>query len=375
MILIAYMVGLSIGVHLLNLVTVPALALIYYFKKREKLSTRGIITTLLAGGIIVIVILEGVIPGLPSFAGKMEIFFVNSLGLPFNSGIIFFVILFLGGLVYGIRYSIQNNNATLNTILMSFAFIIIGYSSYSIVLIRSNYNPPIDENNPEDVLSYVSYLKREQYGSRPLLHGQYFTADIIDQEKGAAVYTKGEDSYEITDYKLEYVYDPDHTTILPRAYSTQPSHVQKYRDILGLKNGEKPSFGDNLYYMFSHQLNTMYFRYFMWNFAGRASDIQGADWLSINDAFKEVPPMLEENKGRNIFYMIPLILGLVGLVFQYYKDPRNFAFVGMLFFLTGAAVVLYLNSPPTEPRERDYIYAGFLLRLCLLDRSGFHWYF
>lgn len=358
MILIAYMVGLSIGVHLLNLVTVPALGLIYYFKKREKLSTRGIITTLLASGAIVIIILEGVIPGLPSFAGKMEIFFVNNLGLPFNSGIIFFVILFLGGLVYGIRYSIQNNKATLNTMLMSFAFIIIGYSSYSIVLIRSNYNPPIDENNPEDVLSYVSYLKREQYGSRPLLHGQYFTADIVDQEKGAPVYTKGENKYEITDYKLEYVYDPDHTTILPRAYSTQPAHVQKYRDILGLKNGEKPSFGDNLYYMFSHQLGTMYFRYFMWNFAGRASDIQGADWVGLNDAFKEVPPMLEENKGRNIFYMIPLLLGLVGLVFQYYKDPRNFAFVGMLFFLTGAAVVLYLNSPPTEPRERDYIYAG-----------------
>ncbi|MDW3211660.1 MAG: DUF2723 domain-containing protein [Reichenbachiella sp.] len=358
MILIAYMVGLSIGVHLLNLVTVPALGLIYYFKKREKLSTKGIITTLLASGAIVLIIMEGVIPGLPSFAGKMEIFFVNNLGLPFNSGIIFFIALFLGGLVYGIYYSIKSSNATLNTILVSFAFIIIGYSSYSIVLIRSNYNPPIDENNPEDVLSYVSYLKREQYGSRPLLHGQVFTADIVDQKKGAAVYTKGEDKYEITDHKLEYIYDPEHTTILPRAYSNQPGHVQRYREILGLKNGEKPSFGDNLAYMFKHQLGTMYFRYFMWNFAGRASDIQGADWVGLNDAFEKVPPMLEENKGRNIFFMIPLILGIIGLTFQYYKDPRNFAFVGLLFFLTGAAIVLYLNSPPTEPRERDYIYAG-----------------
>lgn len=358
MILIAYMVGLSIGVHLLNLVTVPALGLIYYFKKREKLSTKGIITTLLASGAIVLIIMEGVIPGLPSFAGKMEIFFVNNLGLPFNSGIIFFVALFLGGLVYGIYYSIKSSNATLNTILVSFAFIIIGYSSYSIVLIRSNYNPPIDENNPEDVLSYVSYLKREQYGSRPLLHGQVFTADIVDQKKGAPVYTKGEEKYEITDHKLEYIYDPEHTTILPRAYSNQPGHVQRYREILGLKNGEKPSFGDNLAYMFKHQLGTMYFRYFMWNFAGRASDIQGADWVGLNDAFEKVPPMLEENKGRNIFFMIPLILGIIGLTFQYYKDPRNFAFVGLLFFLTGAAIVLYLNSPPTEPRERDYIYAG-----------------
>lgn len=358
MILIAYMVGLSIGVHLLNLVTLPALGLIYYFKKREKLSARGIITTLIASGVIVLIIMEGVIPGLPSFAGKMEIFFVNNLGLPFGSGIVFFAALFIGGLVYGIYYSIKSSNATLNTILVSFAFIVIGYSSYSIVLIRSNYNPPIDENNPEDVLSFVSYLKREQYGSRPLLHGQLFTADIVDQKKGAPVYSKGEEKYEITDHKLEYIYDPEHTTILPRAYSNQPGHVQRYREILGLKNGEKPSFGDNLAYMFKHQLGTMYFRYFMWNFAGRASDIQGADWVGLNDAFEKVPPMLEENKGRNIFFMIPLILGIIGLTFQYYKDPRNFAFVGLLFFLTGAAIVLYLNSPPTEPRERDYIYAG-----------------
>ena len=358
MILIAYMVGLSIGVHLLNLVTVPALALIYYFKKKEKVTSRGLILTMIAAGAIIIIIMEGVIPGLPSLAGKIEIFFVNSIGLPFGSGIIFFALVFLGSLVYGIIYSVKSDNATLNTILVSFAFIIIGYSSYSIVLIRSTYNPPIDENNPEDVLSYVSYLKREQYGSRPLMTGQYFTADIIDQKQGDPVYTKGEEKYEITDHKLEYIYDPAHTTIFPRAYSSQPGHVKRYREILDLKNGEKPSFGDNLEYMFKHQLGRMYFRYFMWNFAGRASDIQGADWVGLNDAFKVLPTALEENKGRNIFFMIPLLLGIIGLVFQYYKDPKNFAFVGMLFFLTGAAIVLYLNSPPTEPRERDYIYAG-----------------
>jgi len=358
MILIAYMVGLSIGVHLLNLVTVPALALIYYYKKRQKLSVRGIIVTLAAAGAIVLIIMEGVIPGLPSIAGKLEIFFVNNLGLPFGSGVIFFAITFFGALIYGIVYSIQKQKATLNTVLVSFAFIIIGYSSYSIVLIRSNYNPPIDENNPEDIISYVSYLKREQYGSRPLLSGQYYTAELQGQEKGAAVYKKGEEKYEIADYKLEYVYDKKHTTIFPRLYSSQPRHVSKYREILGLKAGEKPSFGDNIYFMFKRQLGTMYFRYFMWNFSGRASDIQGAGWLGISDAFKKVPSTLAENKGRNIYFMIPLLLGIIGLTFQYYKDPRNFAFVGMLFFLTGAAVVLYLNSPPVEPRERDYIYAG-----------------
>lgn len=442
MILIAYMVGLSIGVHLLNLVTVPALGLIYYFKKRETITTRGVITTLIASGAIILIIMEGIIPGLPSLAGKFEINFVNTLGLPFGSGITLFVTLFLGYIVYSLYatsssrrpsdlfflvsvgmalffllniiiggnpvymlllavlitvgvflFSQKDINKTviislfgvlpgiaiwylffegtkrekfienlsvsgMNTILVSFAFIIIGYSSYSIVLIRSIHNPPIDENNPEDVLSYVSYLKREQYGSRPLLFGQYFTAELVDQKKGEAVYTKGKDKYEITDYKLDYIYDSDHTTILPRAYSNQPAHVNRYREIIGLKNGEKPSFIDNLVYMFRHQLGTMYFRYFMWNFAGRESDIQGAGWVGIGDAFEEVPTEIAENKGRNIFFMIPLILGIVGLVFQYYTDLKNFSFVAMLFFLTGAAIVLYLNSPPIEPRERDYIYAG-----------------
>ncbi|RJE70604.1 DUF2723 domain-containing protein [Reichenbachiella sp. MSK19-1] len=357
-ILIAYMVGLSIGVHLLNLVTLPALGLIYYFKKREKVTRNGIIATLAISGAIVMIIMSGVIPGLPSMASVLEIFFVNNLGLPFGSGVIFFAVVFLGGLIYGIYYSIKAKKVTLNTILVAFAFIIIGYSSYSIVLIRSTYNPPIDENNPEDILSYVSYLKREQYGSRPLLHGQYFTAELVGQEKGDAVYRKGKEKYEISDYKLEYKYDPKQTTILPRTYSSQPGHVQKYREVLGLKQGEKPSFSDNIYFMLRHQIGTMYFRYFMWNFAGRASDIQGATWLGIFDALEEVPSSLAENKGRNAFFMIPLFLGIIGLIFQYYKDPRNFSFVAMLFFLTGVAVVLYLNSPPTEPRERDYIYAG-----------------
>lgn len=442
MVLIAYMVGLSIGVHLLNLVTVPALGLIYYFKKRDSITTRGVLTTLIASGLIVIVIMEGIIPGLPSLAGKFEINFVNTLGLPFGSGVILFVMLIVTYLIYGLYTSSSKERLThtfllatagvvlffllnilidgnpvymltlsialtigiyygvgkdinkaviitafgiiagvvmwylffdgtsreksveqlsasgVNTVLLSLTFILIGYSSYSVVLIRSIHNPPIDENNPEDVLSYVSYLKREQYGSRPLLFGQYFTAQLVDQKKGEPVYTKGKDQYEITDYKLDYVYDPMHTTILPRAYSSQGPHARRYREIMGLKKDEKPSFIDNLVYMFRHQLGTMYARYFMWNFAGRASDIQGAGWVGITDAFEEIPSQLENNKARNFFFMIPLFLGLAGLIFQYYVDIKNFSFVAMLFFLTGAAIVLYLNSPPIEPRERDYIYAG-----------------
>ncbi len=358
MILIAYMVGLSIGVHLLNLVTLPALGLIYYFKKREKVTFKGVMVTLAISGAIIMIIMEGIIPGLPTLAGKMEVFFVNNIGLPFGSGVVLLILLILGGLIYGIYYSVKEQKATLNTALLCFAFILIGYSSYTLVLIRSSYNPPIDENNPENLLSFVSYLKREQYGSRPLLKGQLFTAEVVDQKKGEPVYRKGKEKYEVADYKMEYIYDPQHTSVLPRAWSSAPAHVQKYRQLLDLSPGEKPSFADNISYLINHQLGTMYFRYFMWNFSGRESDIQGADWMGIPAALKEVPKELAENRGRNAFFMIPLLLGLVGLFFQYYKDPNNFLFVAMLFFLTGAAIVLYLNSPPVEPRERDYIYAG-----------------
>ncbi|RED99565.1 glycosyltransferase family 117 protein [Marinoscillum furvescens] len=358
-ILIAYMMGLSIGVHLLNLVTIPALGLIVYFKYYDKITKKGVISTLVISGAIIILILIGVIPGLPSIAGTLEIFFVNALGLPFGSGVIFFGAAFLGALIYGIFYSIKKQKLTLNTVLLGFTFIIIGYSSYTLVLIRSNYNPPIDENNPEDVLSFVSYLKREQYGSRPLFHGQYYTAKITDQKQGDKVYMRGEDKYEIKDYKLEYVYDPAHTTILPRMYSSTEMHKRRYREITGLQPGEKPSFADNIYFMLSHQVGTMYMRYFLWNFSGRASDIQDASWVGLRGAFTDdLPSLLQENKGRNIYYSLPLLLGLLGIFIQYKKDKKYFSVTLLLFFLTGVALVLYLNSPPVEPRERDYIYSG-----------------
>jgi len=359
LILIAYMMGLSIGVHLLNLVTIPAMGLIIYFKNNEKITKKGIILTLAAAGAAILIVMLGVIPGLPSVAGTLEIFFVNGLGLPFGSGVIFFGTAFLGGLVYGIYYSIKKQKLTLNTILLCFTFIIIGYSSYTIVLIRSNYNPPIDENNPEDVLSFVSYLKREQYGSRPLFKGQYYTADIVDQKQGSPTYMRGENKYEIKDYKLEYVYNPKHTTILPRMYSNTEAHKQRYREITGLQPDEKPSFTDNIYFMLNYQVGTMYMRYFLWNFSGRSSDIQDAGWVGLNGAFDtDLPESLLENKGRNIYYSLPLLLGLLGIFIQYKKDKKYFSVTLLLFFLTGIALVLYLNSPPSEPRERDYIYSG-----------------
>ncbi len=357
LILIAYMMGLSIGVHLLNLVTIPALAMIYYYKKYQP-STMGFVATMLVSGLIIVTIMTGIIPGLPSLAGSFEIFFVNNLGLPFGSGIIVISLLLLGGLVYGIYRTQSQHRQILNTALLSLAFVLIGYSSYTIIVIRSNYNTPIDQNNPDDIMSIVSYLKREQYGYRPLLHGRYYTAQLTDQKKGKPVYVKGKDKYEIAQYKIENVYDPQQTTILPRIYSNDDNHVSRYQEVLGLRDGEVPSFIDNIRFMFKHQLGHMYFRYFMWNFAGRESDVQDARWLNPWDSKKDLPERYAENKARNNYYMLPLILGLVGMFFQYNRDKKGFWVVLSLFFLTGIALILYLNSPPIEPRERDYIYVG-----------------
>lgn len=374
LILVAYMIGLSIGFHLLNLLTLPALALIYYFKK-YKPSTWGVIAALSIGGGIVVLINNFIIPGLPTIAGGFEVFFVNNLSLPEGSGSLIFCLLLGGGLATGIRMSQTNNRPVLNTFILAITFILIGYCSYATIIIRANFDPPINENAPKDVMSFIRYLKREQYGSRPLLYGPYFTAEPTGVKQGAPVYTKGKTKYEITDHKLEYTYDDDleerrsrgekvkkSTTILPRAWSSE--HASTYENLMGLPRGQQPTFYQNIKYMFQHQIGTMYVRYFFWNFAGRESDEQGARWLGPWDWGKEVPQALEENRGRNNYYMIPFFLGLLGMFLQIVKDTKNFAVVGLLFFLLGVAIVIYLNSPPVEPRERDYIYAGSTYAFC-----------
>lgn len=355
LIFIAYVIGLSIGIHMLNLVTIPALALIYYFKKYQ-ISRWGILAALVVSGGLVLFINDLIVPGLPSLAGNFELFFVNNLGLPFGSGVIVFCLLVVGGLVYGIRYSHLKEKPLLNTFLLSTSFILIGYASYAVIVIRSNYDTPINENAPKDVMSFVRYLKREQYGSRPLLYGPYFTAKPIDLLEKAVVYTKGKDKYEITDRKFDYKYEPGQETILPRAWN--PEYKQQYQSIIGLKEGERPTFSQNIFYMFRQQIGHMYMRYFMWNFAGRSSDIQDADWVGPNDWFEKLPEELAGNKARNNFFMIPFMLGLIGMFYQFIKDTKNFAVVSLLFVMTGVAIVVYLNSPPQEPRERDYIYSG-----------------
>ena len=359
LILIFYMMGLSIGVHMLNLVTVPALALIYYFKK-YKPSAIGVLITLGFAGFLVLFISEIIVPGLPDIAGSFELFFVNNLGMFFGSGALVFVLLLTGALVFGIRHSHLNNKPILNTFLVSTAFILIGYGSYATVIIRSNYDTPINENAPKDVMSFVRYLKREQYGSRPLVHGQYFTSQVVDYQEGEYNYKKGAEKYEPADRKFEYVFDDEHA--LPRMWNSE--YAETYREIMGLAEGEKPTFADNIAYMFKHQIGTMYGRYFLWNFAGRESDEQGANWLRPQQWFENVPSVIAGNKGRNNFFMIPFFLGLLGMYFQATRDSKNFAFTALLFVMLGVAIVVYLNSPPSEPRERDYIYAGSYYAFC-----------
>jgi hypothetical protein len=365
LIFIAYLVGLSIGVHLLNLVTIPALALVYYFKKYEKPTFWGGVLAFVCGLVILGIINSGIIPGLPSMAGKFEIFFVNSLGLPYKSGVIFFIILVIGALVWGIIYSEKKNKVLLNVGLLSLAFVLVGYACYLMVLVRANYNPPINENNPNDVLSFVSYLKREQYGSRPLLYGPTFVSRPVSQKRGEPMYRQLDGKYVIYDYKPEYEYEPGANILLPRMYSTQGNHVQLYRQMGNLAEGQKPTLGDNLAFMFSYQIGHMYWRYFLWNFVGRESDQEGAGNLVPWDAAKEYPSVIADNKAHDNFFMLPFILGLLGIVIQYFRRNRDLLILGLLFLLTGIALVVYLNSPPTEPRERDYIYVGSFYIFCI----------
>ncbi|MFN8355805.1 MAG: DUF2723 domain-containing protein [Spirosomataceae bacterium] len=358
LLLIAYIVGVSIGVHLLNLVTIPALALIYYFKKYPKPTYRGGIATIVIGLLILGVINSGVIPGLPSIAGKFEIFSVNTFGLPYGSGVTIFIVLFFAALVYGIIYSQRKNKVVLNLALLALAFVLIGYASYIQVLVRANFNPPINENDPKDALSYVSYLKREQYGDRSLLYGPVFTAQAIDQKKGEPLYRKRNNKYEVYDYRPELVWEADQQMLLPRLSSRQPGHADLYRSLLNLPEGQKPSFAKNLQFMFTYQMGHMYMRYFLWNFVGRESDIQDAGTMLPWQAKDKGAYEMVHSKGRNNFFMLPLILGLIGLFFHVRKQEKDFVVTVLLFLLTGLALVVFLNSPPTEPRERDYIYVG-----------------
>ncbi len=370
-ILIAFLMGLSIGVHLLNLLTIPALALVYFFRKYP-FSWIGIVKTLAVGVVILAVVQFGVIQYYLKIGSYFELLFVNSLGMPFWSGIIFFNLVVIAALIYGIYHTQVNQKPLFNTVLLCFAFILIGYYSYAQVVVRSGANPPLDENDPENVFGLLSYLNREQYGDFPLLHGQYFNAQLERQDQGPAMYAQTKDKYIKVGNKPIAVYEKENTGFFPRMWSSQENHVSAYKSWTGTPGDRRPTFGENMAFFFKYQVNHMFIRYFMWNFVGRQNDLQGhgdilkGNWISgikAIDAIRlgpqdQLPKSMTENKARNCFYFLPLILGLLGMVYHFLSDRKDFMIVMLLFLMTGLAIILYLNQTPYQPRERDYAYAG-----------------
>ncbi|MBQ3657663.1 MAG: DUF2723 domain-containing protein [Bacteroidales bacterium] len=375
LILICYLMGLSIGVHLLNLLVIPAIVLVYYFKK-YKTTRKGVISALAISIVILAGVLYGIIPGVVYIASRFELVFTNGLGAPYNTGTIIYAILGIGGLGYGLYYSFKNRKAVLNTVLLGVTVIIIGYSCFAMIVIRSMANPPMDENNPDNVFALQSYLNREQYGDRPLIFGEYYNSKSIGYEDGSPVYIQKNDRYEIADYKSKRIFEPGSTTFFPRMFSPEPSHFKGYEHWAGVNQTEKPSFAQNLKFFFNYQVGYMYLRYFMWNFAGRQNDIQGHDenlingnWISgfsfIDNARlgdqNLLPDYLKNNRGNNQYFFLPLLLGILGMIFMFRanKTGKEYFWIVMLFFvLTGVAIVVYLNQTPYQPRERDYAYAG-----------------
>ncbi|MHA8066908.1 DUF2723 domain-containing protein [Aquirufa sp. ROCK2-A2] len=355
---IAYLIGLSIGVHLLNLVTLPALALLYYFKREKKPTYKGGFFAMFIGLVILAIINSGIIPGFPSLAFKFELFFVNSMGFSYGSGAIFFLLVLIGAIIFGIRYSIKKGNEILNVAMFSLVFLLIGYSTYTVALVRSGYNPPINENDPSNILNFLKYLKREQYGERSLLYGPVYTAEIEEFKQGEPVYKMKDGKYEVYTHKPEYVYQKDQQMLFPRVYSNSPQHVALYQEMLGIPPGQKPSFGDNLRFLFTHQMGHMYMRYLLWNFIGRESDFQDAWAINTFEDTSNLPDAIATNKARNNYFFLPILLVLLGFYLLYNKNEKDFLVTILMFLLTGLALVVYLNSPPVEPRERDYIYVG-----------------
>lgn len=458
-VLIAYLMGLSIGVHLLNLLCIPAIVLVYYYKKFPNPTLKGTVIALLVSFAIVALMMYGVVQGLVEVCGWFELLCVNVLGMPYNSGVFVYVILLLGviiwsiyetmrdephvlrmkisfviavtllgipfigsGYIFGVLfiialsaalyYSKNVNIRMLNTILVSLLVIVVGYSSYALILIRSTAETPMDQNSPKDIFTLRTYLAREQYGKTPLLYGQTYVSEIKRENQGGAcaailkegdpVWTrvikkdaKEKDKYYVSRHDMDYDYVDELNMLFPRMYSSTPSHVSAYREWAQVQGepvkfnrcGEtvtviKPTFVENLRYFFTYQLNFMYWRYFMWNFSGRQNDIQGngevnnGNWITGIKFLDEprvgpqddMPNDIINNKGHNVYYMLPLLLGIIGLLYQAYsgqKGIQSFWITFFLFFMTGIAIVLYLNQTPYQPRERDYAYAGSFYAFCI----------
>ena len=380
-VLISFLMGLSIGIHLLNLLAIPALVFMFYYRKREDghYSLKEYFLIFMVSVVILAVILFGIIPYLPKFAAYFDLFFVNVLGLPFNTGAAFFMLALLGLCFWGIFRTMKQQKVFLNTVLLCFTMIVIGFSLFSIVIIRSSAKTPTNEYQPDNPFTLVRYLGREQYGSNPLIYGQYFDAPY--EIEATKYWAPMEDRYIKADGPGDISYDASGKMLFPRMWSSDGRHIKFYqsymngggRKVAGAEH-KKPTFFQNLAFFFDYQMNWMYWRYFMWNFAGRQNDIHSPtpgdvftgnwesgipfiDQMRLGDQ-SDAPDYLKNNKGKNHYYMLPLLLGLIGLFFQFARDKRGSWLTFLMFFMTGIAIVIYLNQPPYQVRERDYAYAG-----------------
>lgn len=380
--------ALSIGVHLLSLLTFPAIALLYYFKKHKELSIKGLIISLVAGVFGIAFIQKLVIVGIPTLWAKMDLFMVNTLGMPIHSGLIP-TILILVGLSYLAFMLAKKYNSHLGHILaFSAVLTMIGFSTIGVVVIRANADTPVNMNVPSDAMRLLPYLNREQYGERPLLRGPHYDAKPINVKKTPRYGVVG-DKYEIVDEKYEYEYNPKDEMTFPRIGHTEGSRPQLHkvwRDALTGEKGGKPTFGYNMKYMFSYQFNWMYWRYFMWNFVGRQNGHQGympwdkktGHWESgitlIDEArlFNQEAEtdVMKNEESRNHYYFLPLILGLLGMLWHLRKNPKDFGAFLILFLMTGLGIIIYSNQPPSEPRERDYVLVGSFMTFCIWIGMG-----
>lgn len=384
--LIAFLMGLSIGVHILNLLALPAIVLVYYFKNYT-FTTKGFLSALVGSFLIIAVMLFGVIQLTLKLAMGSELFFTNTIGLPYHIGAAIFILILIAALAFGIWKTHQKGNVLWNTIILGVTIVMIGYSSILIIPIRSQANPPLDENNPENTISLLSYVNREVYGQRPLLHGQYYNAPVSEYKDGKNFYYQNNGKYEVADTRTEAVYDDRFTTIFPRMYnSLEQRYIDAYKRWGKVKGtpmqvqGEDgqpttiymPTFTENMRFFFRYQLGHMYVRYFMWNFSGRQNDEQGhgditsGNWITgikFLDAARlgpqdSLPDSIAGSKAHNKYFALPLLLGLIGAWYYYKRERKGFWVVTMLFLMTGVAIIMYMNEVPVTPRERDYIYVG-----------------
>ena len=429
-ILIAFLMGLSIGVHLLNLLAIPAIVLVYYFKKFE-FSWKGFSISFITSIVLLALLMFGIMPGVVTISSKFDWVFVNTLGLPSNSGMVFHMILLAVLFIFAVLFSFTSANrikngvfaiaalfftgfwiisgsavlnilllimisgviwymaeksrTALNTLLTAVMVVLIGYSANAIIVIRSSANTPLNENNPSNPFNLLYFLNREQYGDRPLFRGPYYNAPVTDYAEGKPKYALKDGKYIVTGHNLERIYDPRFITIFPRMWSDQNDHQEVYQQWGNVKgtpiqiteqSGEKkilkkPTFSENLRYMFSYQFGYMYFRYFMWNFSGKQNDTQGTggvingNWITGIRLLDEprlgtfdLPGDMKSDPSRNKYYLLPFILGLAGMFYQLNRDNKNWGIVLLLFVMTGLAIVIYLNQYPNQPRERDYAYTG-----------------